>query len=123
MERLTLFVSIFCVLFVYAEAFCWPEGRGNGYYCKYKNKHLRKGESYFNATGPFCLNCTCSEDAYTLNCCSIGINIFILPNDCERKQVGCNQEAVSKADPSKPCCRPFKEKFSPGLNRKSGGKS
>nr|XP_034324812.1 uncharacterized protein LOC117689095 [Crassostrea gigas] len=106
MGRLTIFVSIFCVLFVYSEASCWSERRGNGYYCTYGNMFLHKGESYFNATAPNCHKCTCSEDAYRLNCCSLGNTITMIPDDCEIKQVGCNQEAVSKADRSKPCNGP-----------------
>uniref|UniRef100_K1Q0J1 Uncharacterized protein n=1 Tax=Magallana gigas TaxID=29159 RepID=K1Q0J1_MAGGI len=68
MERLTIFVSIFCVLFVYSEAGCWGE-RGNGYYCPYKGRAIMPGRSYEKTTGPNCFKCTCSEDGKSLNCC------------------------------------------------------
>nr|XP_011457052.2 prostate-associated microseminoprotein-like [Crassostrea gigas] len=106
MERLTIFVTIFCVLFVYSEASCWSERTGNGYYCTLGNMILTKGRTYYSETAPNCFKCTCSDDAYQLNCCGVGNTINRIPDNCQIKQVGCNQVAVSKADPSKPCKGP-----------------
>lgn len=39
-------------------------------------------------------------------CFSVGNTINRIPDNCQIKQVGCNQVAVSKADPSKPCKGP-----------------
>ncbi|XP_062606667.1 uncharacterized protein LOC134268424 [Saccostrea cucullata] len=103
-NKVCLFFFLSFMLVVPAEMACWVDS-GNGKNCQHEGHTLALNEVYENSWGPRCYKCTCRT--FGLSCCDTGSIIRgDLPSNCKVIKIGCNEEAVSKTDESKPCDGP-----------------